>query len=222
VLTGVVELNGSANVRDWIVDPALLARLEVEIKDFLAAFHAAHPLREGETLAITRTRVGDHLSEAGAPESPELVDALLEAMVTNGTLARSASAIRLATHDASLAGDSGDVLRVVAAIEAGEPSPPSIAELVAAGTSRDVIEAAVRNGALVRVSAELALRPAFVDAALAALRDLQAAGRPLTVSAFRERLGTTRKYAVPLLEHFDQQGITRRQGDVRVVRSPSG
>lgn len=221
VLTGVVRVNASANVRDWIVDPALLVRLEVEITNFLAAFHAAHPLREGETLAMTRTRVGDLLSEAGAPESPELVDALLEEMVTSGTLARSASAIRLATHDTSLAGDSGDVQRVVATLEAGEPSPPSIAELVAAGTSRDVIEAAVRSGALVRVSAELVLRPAFVDAALAALRDLQAAGRPLTVSAFRERLGTTRKYAVPLLEHFDQQGITRRQGDVRVVRSPS-
>jgi selenocysteine-specific elongation factor len=214
-------VSGFANVRDWIVDPEVLARLQREITDFLAAFHAAHPLREGETLAMTRTRVSDLLSEADAPESPELVDALLDAMVVSGILARSASAIRLATHDASHAGNSQDVRRVVAALEAGEPSPPSIAELVAAGTSRDVIEAAVRSGALVRVSAELVLRPAFVDAALAALRNLEAAGRPLTVSAFRERLGTTRKYAVPLLEHFDQQGITRRAGDVRVVRTPS-
>jgi selenocysteine-specific elongation factor len=148
------------------------------------------------------------------------VDALLDAMVESGTLARSASAIRLATHDASSAGDSRDVRRVVAALEAGEPSPPSIAELVAAGTSRDVIEAGVRSGALLRISPELVLRPAFVDAALAALRDLEADGRPLTVSAFRERLGTTRKYAVPLLEHFDQRGITQRRGDVRIVRSP--
>ena len=110
---------------------------------------------------------------------------------------------------------------VVAALEAGEPAPPSVDELLATGISRDVIEAAVRDGALTRISAELVVRPTFVDAALAALRDLQAAGRPLTVSAFRERLGTTRKYAVPLLEYFDQQGVTRRQGDVRVVRSSS-
>jgi selenocysteine-specific elongation factor len=199
----------------------LLTGIEKGITDFLAASHAAHPLREGETLATTRTRVGELLSEAGAPESPELVDALLEAMVVSGTLARSASAIRLATHDPSLAGDSKDLRRVVAALEAGEPAPPSIDELLATGNSRDVIDAAVRSGALLRVSAELVVRPAFVDAALAALRDLQAAGRPLTVSAFRERLGTTRKYAVPLLEYFDQQGITRRQGDVRVLRGPS-
>jgi selenocysteine-specific elongation factor len=78
----------------------------------------------------------------------------------------------------------------------------------------------VRSGTLIRVSPELVLRPEFVAAALAALRDLQAAGRPLTVSAFRTRLATTRKYAVPLLEHFDQQGVTVRRGDVRVLREP--
>jgi selenocysteine-specific elongation factor len=221
VLTGVEDVGGSANVRDWIVDPAMLAGVEKGIRDFLAASHAAHPLLEGETLAMTRARVGELLSEAGAPKSPELVDAMLETMVASGTLARSASAIRLATHDPSLAGDSQDLRRVVAALEAGEPAPPSVDELLATGVSRDVIEAAVRSGALIRVSAELVVRPTFVDAALAALRDLQAAGRPSTVSAFRERLGTTRKYAVPLLEYFDQQGVTRRQGDVRVLRGPT-
>jgi selenocysteine-specific elongation factor len=35
------------------------------------------------------------------------------------------------------------------------------------------------------------------------------------VSRFREALGTTRKYALPLLERFDALGITRRDGDVR-------
>jgi selenocysteine-specific elongation factor len=39
------------------------------------------------------------------------------------------------------------------------------------------------------------------------------------VSAFREALGTSRKYAVPLLEWFDQQGVTRREGDLRFPRS---
>jgi selenocysteine-specific elongation factor len=37
----------------------------------------------------------------------------------------------------------------------------------------------------------------------------------LTVSRFREVLGTSRKYALPLLNSFDERGLTRRQGDVR-------
>jgi selenocysteine-specific elongation factor len=38
------------------------------------------------------------------------------------------------------------------------------------------------------------------------------------VSDFRTLLDTSRKYAVPFLEYCDRQGLTRRQGDVRVLR----
>jgi selenocysteine-specific elongation factor len=41
---------------------------------------------------------------------------------------------------------------------------------------------------------------------------------PLKVSDFRTLLDTSRKYAVPFLEYCDRQGLTRRQGDVRVLR----
>jgi selenocysteine-specific elongation factor len=40
----------------------------------------------------------------------------------------------------------------------------------------------------------------------------------MTVSDVRAALGTSRKYAVPLLEYLDAQGVTRRAGDVRVAR----
>jgi selenocysteine-specific elongation factor len=32
----------------------------------------------------------------------------------------------------------------------------------------------------------------------------------------RDLFGTTRKYAIPFLEHLDEQKVTRRVGDVRV------
>ena len=40
----------------------------------------------------------------------------------------------------------------------------------------------------------------------------------LTMAAFRDLVGTSRKYAVPLLEWFDSTGVTVRSGDVRVLR----
>jgi selenocysteine-specific elongation factor len=39
------------------------------------------------------------------------------------------------------------------------------------------------------------------------------------VSAFRAALETSRKYALPILEWFDQRGVTRREGDLRYPRS---
>ncbi len=71
---------------------------------------------------------------------------------------------------------------------------------------------------LVRISPDLLLTPGFVELALAEVRGAGADG--ITVSALRERLGTSRKYAVPLLEHLDERRLTRRVGDVRIAREP--
>lgn len=43
--------------------------------------------------------------------------------------------------------------------------------------------------------------------------------RQMTMAEFRNLLGTSRKYAVPLLEWFDARGITIRTGDYRVLRT---
>jgi len=69
---------------------------------------------------------------------------------------------------------------------------------------------------VVRVGQDFVFTAAFVSKAEGVVRDAGVAG--ITVSAFREALGTSRKYAVPLLEWFDQRGVTRRDGDRRVAR----
>jgi selenocysteine-specific elongation factor len=77
------------------------------------------------------------------------------------------------------------------------------------------MEAAVTTGRLARISEDVVVTPGFVSQAEEVA--VTEAGRPqgLTVSRFREALGTSRKYALPLLTSFDQRGLTRREGDVR-------
>ena len=41
--------------------------------------------------------------------------------------------------------------------------------------------------------------------------------RRVSVGDVRDLLASSRKYVVPLLEHFDREGFTRRRGDVRVA-----
>jgi selenocysteine-specific elongation factor len=41
-------------------------------------------------------------------------------------------------------------------------------------------------------------------------------GGGLTVAEIRDLLGTTRKFDVPLCEYLDREGVTRREGDVRL------
>ena len=130
------------------------------------------------------------------------------------------STIRAATHRVTLDAASEDVEALLRAVGGEhETSPPTIKELVAEGVRRDVIDAAARAGIVVKIGSELLLSPSLVARAKELVRT---AGRDgITVSSFRERLGTSRKYALPLLEWFDQQGVTRRNGDLRFPREPA-
>lgn len=60
--------------------------------------------------------------------------------------------------------------------------------------------------------------PSAIEAAatiIAAMLESEPEG--VTVSAVREALGSTRKFTMPLLAHFDRTGRTRRRGDVRIA-----
>jgi selenocysteine-specific elongation factor len=79
-------------------------------------------------------------------------------------------------------------------------------------------ETLIVTGALVKVGAEV-----YTRAQLAEIRQrLETAimrDGPITAAQFRDAVGTTRKYAVPLLEWFDANGITVRDGDLRRLRA---
>lgn len=218
ILTGVSrsDIDGAGLVGAWWVSDAARAAAVATVRETLAAFHAEHPLAEGENLALVRSSVADALRRTNLRAQPTLVDALLDDLAATGEIARDGSTIRLATHRVTLAGREEEVGRLVRAIADAEPTPPTVGDLVAAGFSRDVLEAATRTGVLVRVSPDLVMTPGFVELAERIVSEAGATG--ITVSAFRERLGTSRKYALPLLEHFDRRGLTRRRGDLRVPR----
>jgi selenocysteine-specific elongation factor len=44
--------------------------------------------------------------------------------------------------------------------------------------------------------------------------------RLIDVPTFKELAGVSRKYAIPLLEYFDREQVTRRTGDKRVIMKP--
>jgi selenocysteine-specific elongation factor len=79
-----------------------------------------------------------------------------------------------------------------------------------------VIEAAAREGLVVRITPDLVVTPGLAERSE---RIVRSAADGITVSAFREILGTSRKYAVPLLEWLDRRGVTRREGDLRFPRA---
>jgi selenocysteine-specific elongation factor len=210
------EADPACVIGAWAVDPALPTEWERAVTEALEAFHRREQLAPGMPIGDVRAIVTRSLAAAGAPSDATLVDAAVDAMLAAGTVERTATTMRLSGHRVSLDPADADVRRLVDAIGGDhETAPPSIGELERIGVRRDVIEAAAAAGLVVRISKDLVVTPALVARAEATMRS---APDGITVSAFREALGTSRRYALPLLEHLDRAGVSRRDGDLRFPR----
>ncbi len=212
--------SGEPQLGGWMVRPQVADAALHGLTEALDDHHARHPLEEGASLADVRRAVRAALRAAGAPADASLAEAVIAAAADRGDVVRTATVVRLSSHRVRLDARGSDVERLVRAIGGERTStPPTIRELEADGFDRAMIAASARAGVVIRVGSDLIFSPDLVERAKTVIRDAGADG--ITVSAFREALGTSRRYAVPLMEWFDATGITRREGDLRFPRDGS-
>ena len=89
---------------------------------------------------------------------------------------------------------------------------PNVGDL---GLDRELLHLLIRSKKLIRISDDLVFLPEQIDQISALIRDMDDG---FTVAEFRDRSGLSRKYAVPLLEWSDREGLTIRRGDKRHLR----
>jgi selenocysteine-specific elongation factor len=89
-----------------------------------------------------------------------------------------------------------------------------------AGASR-AFDSMLALGALVKVGDDL-YRGSQISQIRARLEAFLSERNRMTPAEFRDLLGTSRKYAVPLLEWLDVRGVTIRDGDYRTLRKARG
>ena len=89
--------------------------------------------------------------------------------------------------------------------------PPDVASL-----DKSIVRQLVQRGVLVHCD-ELYFHSSALEKAIASVRDLLVTNpQGFTVAQFREHLGVSRKYALPLINHLDTTGFTRRRDDLRI------
>jgi selenocysteine-specific elongation factor len=83
---------------------------------------------------------------------------------------------------------------------------------------RDLLAHLEREGVLVRSPGDLWFDRAAVDALRArVITHLREHGR-LETPAYKALIGTPRRTAVPLMELFDEERVTARRGEARILR----
>ena len=217
VTTTVAEAGkGILSVADVLVSRRAISAEVERLATVVATHHEEHPLDPGLSLQALRAAVT-------AP--PAVLDLLVEHGVKKQAweLAEGGAAVRKPGWQAALkarAGDAGG--RLAQRLAEARWQLPTVAELEREFADPSVpalLAHLAREGSVERVDQDrYALKQAleeFRRAVEDTLRELGAA----TPAQFRDRLGLTRKYLIPLLEWADRRGITSRKGDTRVLRA---
>jgi selenocysteine-specific elongation factor len=203
--------------RTWVAGPVardLAARLVAAVE----AFHAAHPLAAG----IGREELRGRLPPV---TDTRLFQRLVAQLAERGELLVEGDHVRRKGHVAAGAGGAGGALKdkVAAALAAGGLAPPRVADLPGAvggseGDVHAVLKLLAAEGRAVRVSAELWYDAAHLAALRARLVAFLRERRSITTQEFKDLVGATRKHVIPLAEHFDEEKVTLRVGEKRVLR----
>lgn len=75
----------------------------------------------------------------------------------------------------------------------------------------------LRDKILVKVSDELVFHRDTLAGLRIRMAEHKLKSARIDVAEFKELAGVSRKYAIPLLEYFDRERVTRRDGDARVI-----
>jgi selenocysteine-specific elongation factor len=220
----IARLQEEGELVEVVISPArrvllhkdMVNELEERVLQNLARLHEQFPLMSTHD----RQKVQSQLDYVG---DDALVHAAVDRLIARKKLTGDLRRIGRADFKPKLSGNLRKLKdKLVAAYQEGRFQPPDPASFAGAAGGNaanlnDLFDVCVAEGHLVRVAADVYLHADAEAEMRRKVSERLAQGAGLTVAEIRDLLGTTRKYAVPLCEYLDRVGVTRREGDLRLL-----
>lgn len=182
-----------------------------------AEFHRRNPLLKGMSRGWLLTGVGPALP-------PHMALFVLNQLLRDEKLKSEGELVRLAGFNVELRLDDEDIAARILAAHRREPlTPPMLRHFLdeARLTEKEitpVLKMLVQKGELVKIHEDLYYDAATLDELKNRVRQWFSEHSDMTPGDFKIVAGLTRKYAVPLLEYFDNTHFTMRVGNERRLR----
>ena len=212
----VVEAGG------LLLSTSSLARLSQGVLSELENHHKREPLARGMLRETLREKVFTH-------SPPELFAAVIQKLEASGQLVAEKDIIRASSHRVDLSEKDSRLREKLEEVyrEAGVECPSIDDALVRAGVTgpqriqaRKVLQLLIEDRVILRVQNEMFMHSSVLDELKVKLLDHASRHEPerlIDVAGFKDLAGVSRKYAIPLLEYFDREKVTRRAGDKRII-----
>ncbi|MBM4036603.1 MAG: selenocysteine-specific translation elongation factor [Planctomycetes bacterium] len=202
----------------WLYDRELADAIAGRVLEALAAHHKEKPLLPtGLTLTALSAKV-----DPQRLFSEEVLAAILEELVVAGKARRVDGTYALASHRVELDPRQAAIRQAILDACLARPfMPPTLQDLQGAlpfpaAQIAQVFESLLKAGEL--IDGEVCgFHPKAVEDAWCQFEGFLRQHGQATVSEFRQLLGTTRRYAMGLMQHFDATGRVVRDGDFRRI-----
>jgi selenocysteine-specific elongation factor len=198
-------------------------RLAAKTLEEIKEHHRREPLSRGILRETLREK-------AFADLPPEIFRAVLAHLETAGKINAEKDVVRIAAHNQKLSPEDAALREKIERIyQKSRLEVPTLEQVLSeaiAGSkttreqARKVFQLFLDAGELVRVTPEFYFRAADLKALVEKMRGFaveKTADRMIDVPTFKDLAGVSRKYAIPLLEYFDREKLTRRAGEKRLV-----
>ncbi|MBN6812247.1 selenocysteine-specific translation elongation factor [Kocuria marina] len=189
--------SGDVVVADgWWIHVPRLTEWATQLRAAVEAAHERDPLAPGLPRGAARTVLG----EPGGR--------LLDMLVARAQLTEQDGYITVPGRGGGLGAAEAAITALEKRLRADPFAAPEAYELQELRLGPRELAAAQRLGRVLRLPGDVVLLP---TAPALAMRELARLPQPFTTSQARQAWGTTRRVAVPLLEHLDAKGWTRRE-----------
>jgi selenocysteine-specific elongation factor len=185
----------------------------------LEEFHQRFPMKFGLSKEELRTKLPPEVDV-------KLFQILIHELIQLKEVVLEKDKLRLSGHPTSSVDEKGLVKRVEAAVLKRGLQPPSPKELSEEWSEseeevRAIFERLVHDGVLVRIKSEIYFHRVSFEKLREELVTYLKNHPEITTPQFKEMTKASRKYAIPLIEYFDQIKLTLRLGEKRVLRGTS-
>ncbi len=199
---------------DLMVSAESFTKARERISKTLDAFHKANPLVRGMSKEELRTKAGLR---------PEVLEELLAHLVREKKAEATGELVRLAGRGVELKDDEAKAKNQIenAFASAGLKVPTMKEVLAKLPVDKDrahkLITLLLRDRILIKLTDDLVFHQTALQELRRIMTEYKTRSAKIDVPTFKELTGISRKYAIPLLEYLDNQRVTRRVGDERVI-----
>ncbi len=201
--------------------PGTWSRLTANLRGALEKFHAQNPALPGPGT--------EQLRLALEPRLPaNILAAVLQRLARDAEVSLDGGWVRLATHSVAMTQADEALWQKIVPLIGGTARfhPPRVRDIarelvLAEDNVRRVMQFAGRKGLAHEIARDHFLTRASILEIADAIGELGATaeGGGFSIAQVRDRLETSRKIALHILEFFDRHGVTGRRGDLRLLNA---